>query len=69
MKVSPCPAALEAGLAKFGKSRLFRTDQSSQVTSAAFTGALEKARGEKKVLEAIRSGMPAQEAWDRFGIM
>lgn len=34
-----------------------------------FTGALEKARGEKAVLEAIQGGMGAQEAWDQFGIM
>ena len=31
--------------------------------------ALEKAHGEKQVFEAIKNGMKAQEAWDRFGIM
>lgn len=31
--------------------------------------ALEKARGERSVFEAIRDGMGAQEAWDKFGIM
>lgn len=31
--------------------------------------AWEKAHGEKRVQEAIRSGMKAQEAWDRFGIL
>lgn len=31
--------------------------------------ALEKARGEKRVFEAIKNGMGAQEAWDKFGIM
>jgi len=31
--------------------------------------ALEKASGEKTVFEAIRGGMGAQEAWDRFGIL
>ncbi len=31
--------------------------------------ALEKAHGEKRVFEAIRNGMLAQEAWDRFGIL
>lgn len=31
--------------------------------------AWEKAYGEKKVLEAIRGGMKAQEAWDTFGIL
>lgn len=31
--------------------------------------ALEKARGEKAVFGAIKAGMGAQEAWDKFGIM
>lgn len=31
--------------------------------------ALEKAHGEKKVFEAIKGGMLAREAWDRFGIL
>lgn len=31
--------------------------------------ALNKARGERRVHEAIRGGMGAQEAWDTFGIM
>ncbi len=31
--------------------------------------ALAKARGERSVFEAIKGGMGAQEAWDRFGIM
>jgi regulator of RNase E activity RraA len=30
---------------------------------------LEKAQGEKQVFEAIKSGMGAQAAWDKFGIM
>lgn len=34
-----------------------------------FTKALEKARGEKQVQAAIRDGMSAQEAFDRFGIL
>jgi regulator of RNase E activity RraA len=34
-----------------------------------FRLALEKARGEKKVAAAIRAGMGAVEAFDRFGIM
>ena len=34
-----------------------------------FARALEKARGEKQVQEAIRAGMGAQEAFDRFGIL
>jgi regulator of RNase E activity RraA len=35
----------------------------------AFTRALEKARGEQKVAEAIKGGMGAAEAWNRYGIM
>ncbi|MBT8043430.1 MAG: RraA family protein [Verrucomicrobiae bacterium] len=31
--------------------------------------ALEKATGEKTVFEAIRNGMLAKDAWDKFGIM
>jgi len=34
-----------------------------------FVKALEKARGEKQVQQAIQSGMSAQEAFDRFGIL
>ena len=40
MDVSFCLAALEEALAKFGKPEIFKTDQGSQFTSAAFTGAL-----------------------------
>src|SRR5262252_10978663 len=40
MDVSFCLAALEEALAKFGKPEIFNTDQGSQFTSAAFTGAL-----------------------------
>ncbi|HEY1685150.1 MAG TPA: RraA family protein [Tepidisphaeraceae bacterium] len=35
----------------------------------AFTRALEKARGEKRVAVAIRNGMSASEAWEKFGIL
>lgn len=35
----------------------------------AFRRALEKARGEKKVAVAIRNGMSAAEAWEKFGIL
>lgn len=31
--------------------------------------ALEKARGEKRVFEAIKGGMKAQQAWDTYGIL
>ncbi len=34
-----------------------------------FERALEKARGEREVFDAISGGMLAQEAWDKFGIM
>jgi putative transposase len=40
MDVSFCLAALEEAFAKFGKPAIFNTDQGSQFTSAAFTGAL-----------------------------
>jgi putative transposase len=43
MDVSFCLSALEEALAKFGRPEIFNTDQGSQFTSAAFTGALEKA--------------------------
>ena len=35
----------------------------------AFTGALEKARGEQQVRKALEEGMPAKEAFETFGIM
>jgi hypothetical protein len=31
--------------------------------------AIEKARGEKTVMKAIRSGLSAREAFDEYGIM
>ena len=40
MDVSFCVSALEEALARFGKPEIFNTDQGSQFTSAAFTGAL-----------------------------
>ncbi|MEM1060082.1 MAG: RraA family protein [Verrucomicrobiota bacterium] len=39
------------------------------VEGEVITRALEKAHGERKVYEAIKAGLGAQEAWDRFGIM
>ncbi|WP_271610821.1 DDE-type integrase/transposase/recombinase [Bradyrhizobium sp. CCBAU 21360] len=39
MDVSFCIDALEEALARFGKPQIFNTDQGSQFTSAAFTGA------------------------------
>jgi putative transposase len=43
MDVSFCLSALEEALARFGKPEIFNTDQGSQFTSAAFTGALAQA--------------------------
>ena len=43
MDVSFCLAALEEALAKFGRPEIFNTDQGSQFTAAAFTGALVQA--------------------------
>lgn len=40
-----------------------------EIESEVFTQAFEKARGEKRVFEAIKGGMKAQESWDKFGIM
>ena len=40
MDVSFCLSALEEALARFGQPEIFNTDQGSQFTSAAFTGAL-----------------------------
>ncbi|MFA7345533.1 MAG: RraA family protein [Terrimicrobiaceae bacterium] len=40
-----------------------------EVEKDVFNGALEKARGEKRVFEAIKRGMKAQEAWDTYGIL
>lgn len=39
------------------------------IETEVFTKALEKAKGERTVFEAIKNGMLAQEAWDRFGIL
>jgi regulator of RNase E activity RraA len=40
-----------------------------EIETEVFTQAFEKARGEKRVFEAIKGGMKAQESWDKFGIM
>jgi putative transposase len=42
MDVSFCVSALEEALARFGTPEIFNTDQGSQFTSAAFTGALTR---------------------------
>jgi regulator of RNase E activity RraA len=40
-----------------------------QIEEKVFTGALEKARGERMVLKKIREGMKARDAFDKYGIM
>ncbi|RMH11035.1 MAG: RraA family protein [Gammaproteobacteria bacterium] len=40
-----------------------------QAENDVLAAAYEKAVGERRVFEAIKNGMGAQEAWDRFGIM
>lgn len=40
-----------------------------EVEVKVILGALEKARGEKTVAQAIASGMSAKESWDTYGIM
>lgn len=41
----------------------------SEIERAVLEAAWEKAHGERKVFDAIKAGMGAQESWDRFGIM
>ena len=41
----------------------------AEVVEAAFTGAIEKVRGEQNVLAALQNGMTAAEAFRRFGLM
>jgi 4-hydroxy-4-methyl-2-oxoglutarate aldolase len=41
----------------------------ADIVDEAFSGALEKVRGEQKVLTALQNGMPAAEAFRLFGIM
>jgi putative transposase len=55
MDVSFCVAALEEALARFGRPEIFNTDQGSQFTSAAFTGALAGA--------GIRISMDGRGRW------
>jgi regulator of RNase E activity RraA len=40
-----------------------------EVERDVFRGAFEKARGEKTVRKALDQGMPAREAFERFGIL
>ena len=40
-----------------------------EIEEEVFTRALERARGEKMVLQKIKEGMKAREAFDKYGIM
>lgn len=40
-----------------------------EVESDIIAAAIEKTHGEKTVFEAIKQGMGAQDAWDKYGIM
>ncbi|MGH7944927.1 MAG: RraA family protein [Opitutaceae bacterium] len=40
-----------------------------EIEADIIRGAWEKAHGEKRVFNAIKAGMGAQEAWDKFGIL
>jgi regulator of RNase E activity RraA len=40
-----------------------------QAEAEAFSRAIEKSRGEQLVADAIRNGMGAAEAWNKYGIM
>jgi putative transposase len=55
MDVSFCVSALGEALARFGKPEIFNTDQGSQFTSAAFTGALAAA--------GVRISMDGRGRW------
>ena len=41
----------------------------AEVVDEAFSGAFEKAKGENKVLKALKSGMTTVDAFEKFGIM
>jgi putative transposase len=55
MDTSFCLAALREALARFGRPEIFNTDQGSQFTSAAFTGALTAA--------SVRISMDGRGRW------
>lgn len=40
-----------------------------EIEEEVFDRALEKARGERRVFQAIKGGLKAQESWDKYGIM
>ena len=55
MDASFCLAALEEALARYGRPEIFNTDQGSQFTGAAFTGALIEA--------GVRISMDGRGRW------
>ena len=55
MEAAFCVEALEEALARFGKPEIFNTDQGSQFTGAAFTGALRSRK--------IAISMDGKRAW------
>jgi putative transposase len=55
MEAAFCVEALEEALARFGKPEIFNTDQGSQFTGAAFTGALSSRK--------IAISMDGKGAW------
>lgn len=40
-----------------------------EIEEETLAKALERARGERNVMQAVRNGMGAREAWDRYGIL
>ncbi|EEP89420.1 Demethylmenaquinone methyltransferase [Yersinia kristensenii ATCC 33638] len=41
----------------------------AEAVEEAFQGAFEKAKGENKVLVALKNGMTTVDAYEKFGIM
>ena len=41
----------------------------AKIVDEAFSGAFEKAKGENRVLKALKGGMSTEEAYEKFGIM
>ena len=66
MDVSFCISALEEALARFGKPDIMNTDQGSQFTSAAFTGALQATITESPDEFAVRGFSTAGRADQLF---
>ncbi len=65
MEVAFCLEAVEEALAKHGKPEIFNTDQGSQFTSAAFTGA---AAGQRHRDQHGRQGIVARQRLRRAAL-